>query len=199
MDDGVCDPGVDDRQLHADADAQLPLAQDLRPARRGGHQAPSVVSRAGSLVHRVAPMDAGRSEAGEDRGGPPGDHPPQRRSRRHARRRRRGHHFLAGRRRRPPRARGSGDPVKSGQTLVEIDREKLQYTLDEQKAAHARALTKYGASESGNCRRSRRPPTSARRPPNWGRRNRVENAPASCTSERSSPNRRSTMRRRRCD
>jgi membrane fusion protein (multidrug efflux system) len=42
-----------------------------------------------------------------------------------------------------------GDPVKSGQTLVEIDREKLQYTLDEQKAARARALTKYGASESG--------------------------------------------------
>jgi membrane fusion protein (multidrug efflux system) len=42
-----------------------------------------------------------------------------------------------------------GDPVKSGQSLVEIDREKLQYTLDEQKAARARALTKYGASESG--------------------------------------------------
>jgi len=42
-----------------------------------------------------------------------------------------------------------GDPVKSGQTLVEIDREKLQYTLDERRAAHARALTKYGASESG--------------------------------------------------
>ena len=42
-----------------------------------------------------------------------------------------------------------GDPIKAGQTLVEIDREKLQYTLDEQKAAHARALTKYGALESG--------------------------------------------------
>jgi membrane fusion protein (multidrug efflux system) len=42
-----------------------------------------------------------------------------------------------------------GDPVKSGQTLVEIDPEKLQYTLDERRAAHARALTKYGASESG--------------------------------------------------
>ena len=42
-----------------------------------------------------------------------------------------------------------GDPVKAGQTLVEIDREKLQYTLDEQKATHARARTKYGASESG--------------------------------------------------
>jgi RND family efflux transporter MFP subunit len=43
-----------------------------------------------------------------------------------------------------------GDPVKAGQTLVEIDREKLQYTLDEQKAAHARTLTKYGASETGH-------------------------------------------------
>ncbi len=42
-----------------------------------------------------------------------------------------------------------GDPVKAGQTLVEIDREKLQYTLDEQRATHARALTRYGASESG--------------------------------------------------
>jgi HlyD family secretion protein len=42
-----------------------------------------------------------------------------------------------------------GDPVKAGQTLVEVDREKLQYTLDEQRAARARALTKYGASESG--------------------------------------------------
>ena len=43
-----------------------------------------------------------------------------------------------------------GDRIKAGQTLVEIDREKLQYTLDEQRAAHARALTKYGASESGH-------------------------------------------------
>ena len=42
-----------------------------------------------------------------------------------------------------------GDRIKAGQTLVEIDREKLQYTLDQQRAAHARALTKYGASESG--------------------------------------------------
>jgi RND family efflux transporter MFP subunit len=42
-----------------------------------------------------------------------------------------------------------GDPVKSGQPLVEIDSEKLQYTLEEQKAARTRALTKYGGSESG--------------------------------------------------
>jgi HlyD family secretion protein len=42
-----------------------------------------------------------------------------------------------------------GDRVKAGQTLVEIDREKLQYTLDQQKAEHARALTKYGASAAG--------------------------------------------------
>ena len=41
-----------------------------------------------------------------------------------------------------------GDRVKSGQALVEIDREKLQYNLDQQRAAHARALTKYGASEA---------------------------------------------------
>ena len=41
-----------------------------------------------------------------------------------------------------------GDPVKAGQPLVELDREKLQYNLDQQKAALARALTKYGASDS---------------------------------------------------
>jgi RND family efflux transporter MFP subunit len=41
-----------------------------------------------------------------------------------------------------------GDRVTSGQTLVEIDREKLQYNLDQQNAAHARALTKYGAADA---------------------------------------------------
>jgi RND family efflux transporter MFP subunit len=40
-----------------------------------------------------------------------------------------------------------GDRVSSGQTLIEIDREKLQYSLDQQRAAHARALTKYGGSD----------------------------------------------------
>src|SRR5215510_10898937 len=40
-----------------------------------------------------------------------------------------------------------GDRVASGQALVEIDREKLQYNLDQQRAAHARALTKYGAAD----------------------------------------------------
>ena len=38
-----------------------------------------------------------------------------------------------------------GDRVASGQPLVELDREKLQYSLDQQRAAHARTLTKYGA------------------------------------------------------
>lgn len=42
-----------------------------------------------------------------------------------------------------------GDRVRAGQTLVELDREKLQYSLDEQKATHSRALTRYGVSESG--------------------------------------------------
>jgi len=40
-----------------------------------------------------------------------------------------------------------GDRVKSGQILIELDREKLQYNLDNQKAALARTLAKYGATE----------------------------------------------------
>src|SRR5262245_1541485 len=40
-----------------------------------------------------------------------------------------------------------GDRVASGQALVELDREKLQYSLDQERAAHARSLTKYGASD----------------------------------------------------
>src|SRR5436190_5428693 len=47
-----------------------------------------------------------------------------------------------------------GDRVGSGQVLVELDREKLQYNLDQQKAALARALAHYGASEPGKL-----PPT----------------------------------------
>jgi HlyD family secretion protein len=46
-----------------------------------------------------------------------------------------------------------GDRVKAGQVLLELDREKLQYNLELQKAALTRALTRYGASEA-----SRLPP-----------------------------------------
>jgi RND family efflux transporter MFP subunit len=42
-----------------------------------------------------------------------------------------------------------GDRVHAGQPLVELDREKRQYSLDQQKATHARALANYGAAESG--------------------------------------------------
>jgi len=42
-----------------------------------------------------------------------------------------------------------GDRVIAGQPMVELDREKLQYNLDQQKAALARALAKYGANEPG--------------------------------------------------
>jgi RND family efflux transporter MFP subunit len=42
-----------------------------------------------------------------------------------------------------------GDRVAAGQVLVELDREKLQYNLDQQRAALARALARYGASEPG--------------------------------------------------
>src|SRR5262245_39125641 len=48
-----------------------------------------------------------------------------------------------------------GDHVKAGQPLVELDREKLEYNLQNQKAALARALAKYGATEPGHL-----PPTS---------------------------------------
>jgi HlyD family secretion protein len=42
-----------------------------------------------------------------------------------------------------------GDRVKAGQPLIELDAEKLQYNLDQQRAALARALAKYGATEPG--------------------------------------------------
>jgi len=43
-----------------------------------------------------------------------------------------------------------GDTVRTDQPLVELDREKLQYNLDQQKASLSRALTKYGAAEIGH-------------------------------------------------
>jgi len=43
-----------------------------------------------------------------------------------------------------------GDHVKAGQALIELDREKLEYSLQNQKAALARALAKYGATEPGH-------------------------------------------------
>jgi len=42
-----------------------------------------------------------------------------------------------------------GDRVRAGQVLVELDREKRQYSLDQQRASLARALAKYGAAETG--------------------------------------------------
>ncbi len=39
-----------------------------------------------------------------------------------------------------------GDRVRAGQILVELDREKLEYSLEQQRAALARALASYGAS-----------------------------------------------------
>jgi RND family efflux transporter MFP subunit len=43
-----------------------------------------------------------------------------------------------------------GDHVKVGQPLIELDREKLEYNLQNQKAALARALAKYGANDPGH-------------------------------------------------
>ena len=41
-----------------------------------------------------------------------------------------------------------GDPVKAGQVMIELDREKLQYSLDQQQAAFASALAKYGGADT---------------------------------------------------
>jgi HlyD family secretion protein len=43
-----------------------------------------------------------------------------------------------------------GDRVRAGQVLVELDREKPRYNLEQQKAAHARALAKFGAADSAH-------------------------------------------------
>jgi RND family efflux transporter MFP subunit len=40
-----------------------------------------------------------------------------------------------------------GDRVLAGQTLIQIDREKQQYSLEQQKATLARALAQYGAAD----------------------------------------------------
>jgi multidrug efflux pump subunit AcrA (membrane-fusion protein) len=41
-----------------------------------------------------------------------------------------------------------GDRVSAGQSLVELDREKPQYNVDQQRAALARALAKFGAADT---------------------------------------------------
>jgi multidrug efflux pump subunit AcrA (membrane-fusion protein) len=40
-----------------------------------------------------------------------------------------------------------GDRVRAGQVLIRLDSEKQQYTLEQQKAAFARALAQYGATD----------------------------------------------------
>jgi HlyD family secretion protein len=43
-----------------------------------------------------------------------------------------------------------GDHVRAGQVVVELDREKLQYRLDGQRATLNRALAKFGAAQPGD-------------------------------------------------
>jgi RND family efflux transporter MFP subunit len=43
-----------------------------------------------------------------------------------------------------------GDRVTAGQVLIELDREKQQYTYEQQQAALARSLAQYGATDSKN-------------------------------------------------
>jgi membrane fusion protein, multidrug efflux system len=51
-----------------------------------------------------------------------------------------------------------GDHVRAGQPLIELDREKLEYNLQNQKAALERALAKYGASDPAHLPASKDTP-----------------------------------------
>ena len=57
-----------------------------------------------------------------------------------------------------------GDRVKAGQVLIELDREKLEYNLEQQKAALARALARYGADRAGPSAADRARRRTCRRP-----------------------------------
>ena len=46
-----------------------------------------------------------------------------------------------------PDPRDLGDRVTAGQTLIQVDHEKQQYSLEQQKATLARALAQYGAAD----------------------------------------------------
>ena len=75
-----------------------------------------------------------------------------------------------------------GDAVKADQPLVELDHEKLQYNLDQQKAALARSLTKYGGTDIDHLPPAEETPDVRKRPRNWPRPSRPTNAPRNCTS-----------------
>jgi len=51
-----------------------------------------------------------------------------------------------------------GDRVRAGQVLIELDPEKLEYSLESQKAALARALARYGATDPGRLPESTKTP-----------------------------------------
>ena len=51
-----------------------------------------------------------------------------------------------------------GDRVRAGQTLIQVDREKQQYTLDQQKATLERALAQLGASDPQHLPESEKTP-----------------------------------------
>ena len=93
-----------------------------------------------------------------------------------------------------------GDRVKAGQVLVELDREKLQYNLEQQQAALARALAQYGAADPEHLPADR---ADARRAEGGSRARagasrRSTRADELHQAQRSSRSRRSTTRTRRC-
>jgi multidrug efflux pump subunit AcrA (membrane-fusion protein) len=72
-----------------------------------------------------------------------------------------------------------GDRVGAGQVLAELDREKLQYNLDQQKAALARSLARYGAAEPGRLPPIDQTPDVKRAAAELNQAKRASSAPAS--------------------
>ena len=86
-----------------------------------------------------------------------------------------------------------GDRGQAGQVLVELDREKLQYSLDQQRAALARALARYGASEPGQLPPIEQTPDVRRAAAELAQAKQADSSvPPSSTSDSSSRSRRST-------
>ena len=86
-----------------------------------------------------------------------------------------------------------GDRVTAGQALIELDREKQQYNLDQQRAALARALAQYGAADPQHLPADREDarraegaaPSSRRRSRRYDRASELHQAARWCRSRRS--------------
>ncbi len=77
-----------------------------------------------------------------------------------------------------------GDRVKAGQVLIQLDKEKQQYTYQQQQAALARTLAQYGAPDPQHLPEVERRQTSRRQKQIWCRRIRHSRARTSSSVAR---------------